>query len=168
MYPGFIDITKNQNPDLCKCLSQTVLILFQLSKLARDLKPSDEFNISHQHTELRLLSSDIVKLNLDETKPAGNKQDKHKTSGPPPGERLEFDEDEDNPLGSNESPGGLDDETAQNPETSTQKPSELDTASDEHSPNDDSVRNNQESERSENVEEEGAGDEEDEFEGGLC
>ena len=138
--------------------------------MARDLKPSEEFNISQQHTELRLLSSDIAKLNLDETKPATDKQTEQKTIEPPSGERLEFDEDDDNPLGSDENRGELEVETAQIPETSNVEPSELDTQGDKHSPSDDGVRDNQEAERSENMEKEGAGEDEDEdeFEGGLC
>ncbi|CAB4019645.1 Gamma-soluble NSF attachment [Paramuricea clavata] len=164
----------------------------ELSKLARDLKPSDEFNISEQHTELRLLSSDIARLNVDETKAAGDK--KHKTSEPPPRQRLEFDEDEENPLGSDENAGGL--ETAQGSETLNEKPNEVPTThdevgttyddvstthdevstthdevgttSDEHSPSYVGVENNGESESKENVTEEGPGDEDDDFEGGLC
>ena len=141
-------------------------VLFQLSKLARDLKPSDEFNISQQHTELRLLSSDIAKLHIDETK----------TSEPPPRQRLELDEDEDNPLGSDENAGGSEvSETVQVSETSSEKPSEAGTISDdvvttndERSPNLDAVENNGESESKDNVTEEGPGDEDDDFEGGLC
>jgi hypothetical protein len=95
--------------------------------LARDLKPSDEFNISEQHTELRLLSSDIARLNVDETKAAGDK--KHKTSEPPPGQRLEFDEDEENPLGSDENTGGF--ETEHGSETLNVKPNEFPTTHDE-------------------------------------
>ena len=141
-------------------------VLFQLSKLARDLKPSDEFNISQQHTELRLLSSDIAKLHIDETK----------ASEPPPRQRLELDEDEDNPLGSDENAGGSEvSETVQVSETSSEKPSEAGTISDdvvttndERSPNLDAVENNGESESKENVTEEGPGDEDDDFEGGLC
>ena len=141
-------------------------VLFQLSKLARDLKPSDEFNISQQHTELRLLSNDIAKLHIDETK----------TTEPPPRQRLELDEDEDNPLGSDENAGGLEvSETVQVSETSSEKPSEAGTinddvvtTNDERSPNLDAVENNGESESKENVTEEGPGDEDDDFEGGLC
>ena len=149
------------------------------------MKPSDEFNISEQHTELRLLSSDIARLNVDETKAAGDK--KHKTSEPPPGQRLEFDEDEENPLGSDENAGGL--ETEHGSETLNEKPNEVPTThdevgtthdevstthdevgrtSDEQSPSDVGVENNGESESKENVTEEGPGDEDDDFESGLC
>lgn len=88
--------------------------------MARDLKPSEEFNISQQHTELRLLSSDIAKLHISETKPCDVNQ--HEPNELSPGESSAFDEDELNPLGSEESAWGL--EGSEVLKTSNEKPME--------------------------------------------
>ena len=78
--------------------------------MARDLKPSEEFNISGQTTELRLVSSDIAKLHIDKTKPAsgapsGPPRSQYGTTSSPYDQNLELEdeENEENPLGS-ESP----------------------------------------------------------------
>lgn len=131
------------------------------------MKPSDEFNISQQHTELRLLSNDITKLNIDETKLGG---DIHRTVEPPPSKMLEFDEDEDNPLGSEEMARGVEGtETVQDPnagpldisnEVSTLSTEDSVLTNDKHSPS--SEKNIGEAKDKGNAE--GPGDEE----GELC
>jgi hypothetical protein len=98
---------------------------------------------------------------MDETKP--------NTSKSPPGERLEFDEDEDNPLGSDENAGGVEvSPTEQVPGTSSEKL--VATSSDDTCvpSNDERSENNEQTEIKENVAEQGPDEEGDDFEGGLC
>ena len=75
----------------------------QLSKLARDLKPSEEFNISQQTTELRLISSDVAKLQIDESKPGDSVHPQEGTGQLSGIQRFDLENDdefEENPLGS--------------------------------------------------------------------
>ena len=133
--------------------------------MARDLKPSDEFNISQQHTELRLLSSDIDKLHIDETKPVGDNQPKTKEP-----QRIELDEDEENPLGSDENPGEVQvSETTQVSDMQNMEQTKVDNGDANVANNETSDKppaQDEELETKESATEE-PGDE-DEFEGGLC
>ena len=153
--------------------------------MARDLKPSEEFNISGQTTELRLVSSDIAKLHIDKTKPAsgapsGPPRSQYGTTSSPYDQNLELEdeENEENPLGS-ESPSsgertnkiegtsGVGEGGTTNDEPSVAGEGELgSTASADTSPT-----GNGDGSTTKDVEEEKEEDEfeeDDEFAGGLC
>ena len=152
--------------------------------MARDLKPSEEFNISGQTTELRLVSSDIAKLHIDKTKPAsgapsGPPRSQYGTTSSPYDQNLELEdeENEENPLGS-ESPSsgertnkiegtsGVGEGGTTNDEPSAGEGELGSTASADTSPT-----GNGDGSTTKDVEEEKEEDEfeeDDEFAGGLC